>query len=263
VSTPATSTTLDAYIKGAKVGGTEGVYEAASSDLTAAELDQLAAYLLERDPKWKRPKAKLALIKSDPAAEIVTTTRSLEENEVIIGQGIATFIEVGIALAEIRDGRLYLETHSTFEDYCRVRWDLGRSRAYQLIDSAAVSTIADIPNEAVARAAAPLKDDPEALRAAMAEAEADAGGKAPTAKQVRNAVQKRKPAKSKPAPTPSIPVLVTFARQIANLTHNIEALPLVNAAYALTADQLAEVKAALNGPRKVLAKITAAEKAKS
>jgi hypothetical protein len=46
------------------------------------------------------------------------------------------FIEVGRALLEIRDSRLYLGTHSTFEDYCRERWNLSERRSYQLMDAA-------------------------------------------------------------------------------------------------------------------------------
>ncbi|MEH2279487.1 MAG: hypothetical protein V7K40_33085 [Nostoc sp.] len=39
------------------------------------------------------------------------------------------FFEAGRALAELRDRRLYLSTHRTFEEYCRVRpW---RWRSYR------------------------------------------------------------------------------------------------------------------------------------
>jgi hypothetical protein len=38
-----------------------------------------------------------------------------------IDGGIKTFIEVGSALLEIRDDRLYRESYGTFDDYCRVR----------------------------------------------------------------------------------------------------------------------------------------------
>jgi hypothetical protein len=55
-----------------------------------------------------------------------------------IEKGLATFIEVGTALLEIRDSRLYRETHSTFENYCRDRWQLQRKRAYHFIEAASV-----------------------------------------------------------------------------------------------------------------------------
>lgn len=58
--------------------------------------------------------------------------------EAVIARGLNTFVEVGNALAKIRDGKLYRETHKTFEDYCRDRWGFARRTAYQFIDAAAV-----------------------------------------------------------------------------------------------------------------------------
>ena len=52
--------------------------------------------------------------------------------------GLRTFVDVGNALLEIRDSRLYRLTHGTFEDYCRVRWGFTRMRASQLISAAEV-----------------------------------------------------------------------------------------------------------------------------
>jgi len=59
----------------------------------------------------------------------------LQELETVISSGMRTFIEVGKALQEIRDFRLYLNSHETFEDYCRGRWEMARRTAYQLISS--------------------------------------------------------------------------------------------------------------------------------
>lgn len=112
----------------------------------------------------------------------------LEQLESVIERGLATFVEVGEALAEIRDSRLYLESHGSFEDYCRQRWGLGRSRAYQLIDAAAVSTIVDIPNEAQARELVPLLDQPAELAAALDDAQLNGPV---TAATVREAVESR------------------------------------------------------------------------
>jgi hypothetical protein len=71
---------------------------------------------------------------------------TLEET---IRSGLRTFVDVGQALAEIRDRRLYRETHSTFETYCEQQWALTRTRAYELISVAAitqkVSEISDTP----------------------------------------------------------------------------------------------------------------------
>lgn len=71
-------------------------------------------------------------------------TVNLAEQESIISNGLRTFIEVGRALARIRDGRLYVQAgFKTFEDYCRQRWDMSGSRAYQLIDASSFSTIVE------------------------------------------------------------------------------------------------------------------------
>jgi hypothetical protein len=116
----------------------------------------------------------------------------LTDLEQVVDRGLQTFVEVGAALAEIRDSRLYRESHATFEEYCRGRWDLGRSHAYRLIDSAAVvSPIGDIEppsNEAQARELVPLRDDPDALREVWSELR-DRHGQQLTAAAVRGAVR--------------------------------------------------------------------------
>lgn len=100
--------------------------------------------------------------------------RSLEENEAIIERGLATFIEVGNALAEIRDNRLYRESHGTFEGYCRDRWGWNRNYANKVISAADVGTNVPIDNEGQARALSPLRDDPDAMTAAYQAAQAKA-----------------------------------------------------------------------------------------
>jgi hypothetical protein len=89
--------------------------------------------------------------------------QTLQHYEAIIARGLKTFVEVGQALLTIREHELYRESYATFEDYCRHRWDLGQSRAYQLMDAADVvttlksSTIVEVPaNEAQARPLASL-----------------------------------------------------------------------------------------------------------
>ncbi len=85
-------------------------------------------------------------------------SQRLEDCEEIIQRGMGTFVEVGNALLDIRDGRLYRTEFATFEDYCRERWGFSRPRAYELINAAdtvtRMSAMADIPidNERQARA---------------------------------------------------------------------------------------------------------------
>ncbi|MFA5377850.1 MAG: hypothetical protein WC455_19020 [Dehalococcoidia bacterium] len=74
------------------------------------------------------------------AAELTTIELSeLAEHETVIEVGIGAFVEVGDALLAIRDKRLYRAEYSTFEDYCRERWGMGQSRAYQLMGAAQIA----------------------------------------------------------------------------------------------------------------------------
>jgi hypothetical protein len=111
------------------------------------------------------------------------------ECERVITGGLKTFIETGEALAWISEARLYLlGGYQTFADYCERRWDMSKSRAYQLISAAEV--VAALPaggpvpsNEAQARELAQVPD-PEERAAAWQEAVQESGGK-PTAAQVK------------------------------------------------------------------------------
>lgn len=127
--------------------------------------------------------------------------RSLAECEEVIERGLATFVEVGEALLEIRDSRLYRETHDTFEFYCRERWGFTDRRARQFMDAADIVAIAAVPTEtgtivplreSVARELVPLRAEPEELRDAWAEA-VEQHGPQPTAAEVREVVEERKP----------------------------------------------------------------------
>lgn len=57
----------------------------------------------------------------------------------IVTAGERCFIEVGNALRKLRDEKLYVETHGTFEAFCQDVWGFAKSRAYQLIDSASIA----------------------------------------------------------------------------------------------------------------------------
>jgi hypothetical protein len=88
--------------------------------------------------------------------------RRLKECERVIERGLATFYEVGNALAEIRESQLYRISYATFEDYCREKWDMSRFYAHRLIDAAQVVEnllpIGNIPlNEAQARELSPYE----------------------------------------------------------------------------------------------------------
>lgn len=123
---------------------------------------------------------------------IAVDSARLHECEAVIERGLTTFVEVGQALLEIRESRLYRETHDTFEDYCRDRWGWSRQRAHQMIEASAMSTIVDIApsNEAQARELARLKYDPDAVREVWSEVKAEHGDKV-TASDVREAVDRK------------------------------------------------------------------------
>jgi phage N-6-adenine-methyltransferase len=113
----------------------------------------------------------------------------LEVLEGIIERGRQTFIEVGEALLEIRDSRLYRAGHLTFEDYCRERWGFMRDTGDRLIAAAevalALTPIGVSPtNEAQARELAPLRGDPEAMREVWQET-LERVGPEPTARDIR------------------------------------------------------------------------------
>jgi hypothetical protein len=100
----------------------------------------------------------------------------LAELEVVIERGLQTFVEVGNALAEVRDKRLYRQTHRTFELYCRERWGFSRQHAYRQMYAArlvSMSPTGDIPaTERQARALLaarrqPIADDAKEFGAHM------------------------------------------------------------------------------------------------
>jgi hypothetical protein len=75
---------------------------------------------------------------SDPLTD--AEYADLEGLETTISKGLDTFVEVGSALAEIRDRKLYRQYHGTFAAYCEKQWEIGKSQAYRLIEAAEVVT---------------------------------------------------------------------------------------------------------------------------
>jgi hypothetical protein len=68
----------------------------------------------------------------------IDESHELERCEVVIKQGLQTFIEVGQALMTIREKRLYRIGFKTFEDYCVERWSFGRRYVNQIIQASEV-----------------------------------------------------------------------------------------------------------------------------
>jgi len=79
-----------------------------------------------------------------------------------VASGLQTCFEVGAALTEIRDKRLYREDFNTFEEYTQTRFQIGSSHTYRLIEAAEIkaSPIGEnISNEAQARAIAAVPEE--------------------------------------------------------------------------------------------------------
>jgi hypothetical protein len=124
---------------------------------------------------------------------------SLEEKdrfaqlEAIVQKGLETFMEVGAALLEIRDRKLYQESYGTFEDYCRGRWTLSAKYAHRLVSAYEVVTdlrkspmgdFQALPkSERVARELVPLSPTDRGI--VWEEALKAANGKEPTAEAVK------------------------------------------------------------------------------
>lgn len=134
-----------------------------------------------------------------PVTALAPSERSLAELEAVIEKHKLAFIEVGQALLEIRERKLYRDQgFQTFQEYCEQRWDFGRKRGYQLAEAAKLASEVDVrglPERAV-RELAPLRHEPAQAQAAVNEATATAraqGRQRPTADDVKKSVARRRP----------------------------------------------------------------------
>ena len=131
--------------------------------------------------------------------QLTTLEKSrLVECEIVINKSMKTFYDMGTALKEIRDSKLYKQGFETFEDYCDVKWNFNSSRARQLIMSTDVLdnlesvTIVTIPqSESQVRPLTKLKD-PEIQKQAWAEVvkESEESHEPITAKKVEEVVKR-------------------------------------------------------------------------
>jgi hypothetical protein len=121
----------------------------------------------------------------------------LDQSEQTIRVGLGQFVEVGSALIEISDHKLYRVSFDTFEDYCRQQWNLSDDYAYRLINAAKCVTVLkakltsqDVTvfptNEAQVR---PLLDlEPKEQAKAWLKVLKDTAGNQITAKEVKGVV---------------------------------------------------------------------------
>ena len=118
-----------------------------------------------------------------------------------------SFLEAGLALRELRDRRLYRNTHKTFEAYCQDRFGFGRAHSYRLIDAVTVVEnlrFAEDEKDALSpirRQILPTKLEqvrpltglePEEQREVWQQAVEQADGKVPAGRTVKSIVERLK-----------------------------------------------------------------------
>lgn len=132
--------------------------------------------------------------------EVIQSSRPLSEEEVRDRERLErtverAFYQAGSALQELRDRRLYQDGYDSFEDYCRGRFGHSRQKANYLIMGAAIYRTLSAANcpllpssEYQVRPLAVLA--PQQQPTVWNEAVAEAGGKTPDHRVVRETVGK-------------------------------------------------------------------------
>ena len=126
------------------------------------------------------------------SSEIITLEESqrLVKLEDVVRRGLSNFNEVGEALSEIRDSRLYRIEYKTFDDYCRDKWGISRVQAHRLTAASEIAATLPIGNKPTAESQVrPLVRLPQEERGSAWE-EASVNG-TPTAKEVESVVERR------------------------------------------------------------------------
>lgn len=80
--------------------------------------------------------AVLSAVPAEPSSPKLDRLASLEE---VIGRASRTFVDVGLALAEVRDRALFRVEHESFRAYLEDRWGFGQAWAYQQIYTAQIA----------------------------------------------------------------------------------------------------------------------------
>lgn len=153
---------------------------------------------------------------------------ALEET---IEHGKQTFVEVGVALAKIRDEKLYVSDYETFEAYCKGRWGWRKAYCNHIIRAA--DTVKELPAESATMVASE-RQARELSKAEPAEREAvleEAASQGPvTAKAIKQAVQRRKSPALPPEDEPEKPQVI--ARNPAEALGDMKAARILKSAEA-------------------------------
>ncbi len=125
--------------------------------------------------------------------EIVVSDRTrFDELVAIVERGMVSFIEMGKALAELRDGKSYKAAgYATFEECCDKAFGITPRSARYTIDASNLSgkmgTIVPIPNECVARELLTIKDETKQLEVAKRATELAGPDRSMTSAHVKQA----------------------------------------------------------------------------
>jgi hypothetical protein len=122
----------------------------------------------------------------------IIEVNNLTELEATIEKNLKSFYEVGFALMQIRDNKLYRQTFTTFEGYCKEKWGMNRDYANKLIRSSEVINNLDTTVSISERALRPLtkiKDPEEQRRVWGVSLETAPDGKV-TAQHVETTIEK-------------------------------------------------------------------------
>jgi hypothetical protein len=137
--------------------------------------------------------------------------------EAVLETAAHSFVDVGLALAQIRDDGLFTE-YDSFEDYCRKKWDYGINYANRIIAAAQLfkafvtkSHRTKPERETQVRALIGLA--PEQALAAWEKAVEKAGSRKITARLIKAAIREVVPPPPQPA-TPKAPSKAEHRRQL-------------------------------------------------
>lgn len=169
-------------------------------------------------------------IQSEPLLS-ASEQRELTDCERVITKGWQTFIEVGRALAQIRNKHLYRQEFPTFEAYCRKKWQYSRVHAHRLIAAAELHThllpIGNTPPQHETQLRPLMGLSKEEAKAAWKKALEAAKGGEVTAQLVKQAVAELKPdshppRKRRKSRAPLAPQNSSVAKTILALVENAE-----------------------------------------
>ena len=120
-----------------------------------------------------------------------TDKQDYERLDGVVAGGKDAFIEVGLALAEIQERKLYkVGGFKSFDAYCQDRHSIGRHRGYQLIkESKAAKSVEHVQQKPNARQSAELAKAPQEVQAEVWEEVVEEGE--PTAAKVQAKVQEK------------------------------------------------------------------------